>query len=168
MFNIIHYNVGFDWCSNDLYLKENIISNHLSHHYCTSAGKNFEVTDHTSKTILKPLFDIVFELFKRDYDLKDENPNYKFWSFVSNKKRNANVMHDHKKTSTANAVFYLNVPETKNEKEGGLIIKKSPSSKEIFFKPKTGDLIIFPSSYPHKPLPIYTDDYRISINMESI
>ena len=26
--------------------------------------------------------------------------------------------------------------ETKNEKEGGLIIKKSPSSKEIFLKPK--------------------------------
>lgn len=161
--------LGFDWCSDKKYLESSIISRHNIFEY-TYQRINFDIIDPKAQIILRPLFDIFFNISKEHFDLKYDTPNYKFWSYVSNKDRNVCMLHDHKNTATANGVFYLKVPECKDKEEGGLLLQKdySDSCKKNVFYDLEGCLVIFSGNLPHKPLPIYTEDYRISINMEAI
>tara|TARA_R110002020_G_scaffold493_3_gene2457 strand:+ start:1325 stop:1840 length:516 start_codon:yes stop_codon:yes gene_type:complete len=161
--------VGFDWCLNKSYLINDLIARHQTFNYRIDR-LNFDVSDNYSKILLKPIFDIFFDLSKQTFNLKQKTPNYKFWSFVSNKDRNASILHDHSNTATANGVFYLKSPKVKNLKSGGLLIKKSRYifAKKYIFPTIEGTLIIFPGDLPHRPLPISSEEYRISINMEAL
>jgi|TARA_B100000035_G_scaffold248885_1_gene217646 hypothetical protein len=161
--------VGFDWCLDKNYLVNNLIKRHQTFNYRIDR-LNFDVCDNQSKLLLKPLFDIFFDLSKQNFNLKEKTPNYKFWSFVSNKDRNASVLHDHSNTAIANGVFYLKSPKVKDPKSGGLLIKKSRSifAKKHIFPVIEGTLIIFSGDLLHKPLSVNTEEYRISINMEAL
>lgn len=162
-------NIGFNWCLDKKYLIDDLIARHQTFNYRIDR-LNFDVCDNYSKFLLKPIFDIFFDVSKENFELKERTPNYKFWSFVSNKDRNVSVLHDHSNTAKANGVFYLKTPKVKNPKSGGLLIKKSRSifAKRHIFTATEGVLIIFPGNLPHRPLPINSEEYRISINMEAM
>jgi hypothetical protein len=90
------------------------------------------------------------------------------WGYVTNKNFYKSGIHHHKRTSTINAVYYLAVPQTNTEIEGSLSFYND-SRKEIYsIKPKPGDLVMFPNYLLHQPHQSFTDDYRISVNMEII
>ena len=74
-------------------------------------------------------------------------------------------------------VIYLQVPKANNKKNGGAIefsiygydypkIKKNYPTQ--IFSPKTGSMILFPSSLYHRTIPIISDDERISLAFDII
>lgn len=86
------------------------------------------------------------------------------WANVYNGDKNNTNMHDHRPTSTINAVFYLNVPDDMQESEGALEIYNDGKIDKFF--PENCDLIIMPSWMPHRPTDHSSSQYRIAINME--
>ena len=68
-------------------------------------------------------------------------------------------------------VFYLQVPDFSNQEEGSIelglwgydypILNKSYPKKRYY--PKTGDIILFPSSLFHRTIPFHSDEERMSI-----
>ena len=69
------------------------------------------------------------------------NSSNQCWAYVNNKNFYKSRIHHHIGTSVINGVFYLNVPDD----DSGYICFYSFHNEEIFrFKPKTGDLILFP------------------------
>jgi|TARA_B100000035_G_scaffold303163_1_gene301464 predicted 2-oxoglutarate/Fe(II)-dependent dioxygenase YbiX len=161
--NIFHKNIGFDWCLNKSYIIDNIIKKHTKHQY-NSYQHNFQITDGEMKTMLIPLFNIFFSIAKEKFYLTQEEPNYKFFSYVSNKDRNVSVLHDHTRTALANGIFYINVPKG----DGGELLIRKSKYEDLIFPVLEGDLMIFHGNIKHRPLPVNTEDYRISINMEAI
>ena len=99
-------------------------------------------------------------MYKRQ-DIPDRIFN-KSWAYVSNEDRSVSFFHNHiseKVRKDISTVFYL---------------KKPPNSGDIMFllgeethihKPVEGELIIFPATYYHSPLPSKTKEYRIAINV---
>ena len=81
----------------------------------------------------------------------------------------AALYHDHRSSSVANGVFYLQTPTCAKScpEDGALLLKESWSHDEVMLHPKEGELMVFPGHYPHCPLGVETDDYRIAINIES-
>ena len=88
------------------------------------------------------------------------------WLYMSNKNYYKGGIHDHVKTSVINAVYYFSVPFTSNEKDGAIAFYNTDHKEIFFYKPKEGDLLIFPNYFLHQPLPTSSEKYRFSINME--
>ena len=84
----------------------------------------------------------------------------KTWIYVQNKKHFKSVWHTHVKTSTVNAVYYIDPPK----KGGGLNLRFS--GREIVIHPDINQLYLFPYWMEHRPLPQDEDDWRISVNIE--
>jgi hypothetical protein len=107
-----------------------------------------------------------FKIFGHFQISKRNNSNC--WAYCSNVNDYNSYWHEHKKSSTINAVYYINIPKN----SGGPLffrIPKSDNEFEIYsYSPKNYDLIIFPNYLDHKPMPPSSDDYRICINMEII
>jgi len=90
------------------------------------------------------------------------------WGYCSNSDDYNSYWHDHIKSSTINAVYYINIPPNSN---GPLFfrIPKNNNEYEIFsYHPKNYDLLIFPNYLEHKPIPPSSEEYRVCINMEII
>lgn len=90
------------------------------------------------------------------------------WGYCSNAIDYSSYWHDHKRTSTINAVYYINIPQSS---KGPLYFRvpKNNNQFEIFsYHPENYDLIIFPNYLEHKPIPPLTEEYRVCINMEII
>ena len=95
-----------------------------------------------------------------------ENNKRTCWAYITNKDFYRGGIHDHMRTSVINAVYYLQVPETKSYKEGGISFYDDANNEMFCFKPRVGDLVIFPNYLKHQPHQSHTDDFRIAINME--
>lgn len=90
------------------------------------------------------------------------------WGYCSNSNDYNSYWHDHIKSSTINAVYYINIPPNSS---GPLFfrIPKNNNEYEIFsYHPKNYDLLIFPNYLEHKPIPPSSEEYRVCINMEII
>ena len=85
--------------------------------------------------------------------------NFKLWCYYSDDKFNTGNWHNHINTATINAVLYLKVP--KNNR--GIDFRHNQTIYN--YKPKSGDLIIFPDFLDHYPYPSFHKP-RISLNLE--
>lgn len=90
------------------------------------------------------------------------NNNKKLWVYMNNKRFYKNGIHNHINTSTINAVYYLNVPDTNS----GAINFYENDKVILSYQPKEKELIIFPNYVYHEPQQSMTEEYRIGINME--
>ena len=96
----------------------------------------------------------------------DNSNSRNCWAYVNNKNFYEGCIHDHCRTSVVNSVYYLSIPETASRDEGSICFYTFQNEELFKFKPKTGDMLIFPYYFRHMPLQSHTDDYRIAINME--
>ena len=74
-------------------------------------------------------------------------------------------MHNHipeKVSKDLSTVFYIKKP-----KDSGDILFLIDGKKHIH-RPVEGELLVFPATYYHSPLPSNTKDYRIAININVI
>ena len=93
----------------------------------------------------------------------DSDNSTSVWAYVNNKDNYSTSIHNHKKTSIINGVYYLNVPDS----DSGRLVFYDDESNEIgFIQPETNDLMIFDCNVNHKPLQSISDAYRIALNME--
>lgn len=87
------------------------------------------------------------------------------WANVYNKDTFKTNAHDHIRSSSINAIYYLKMPTDIGINEGGLNLY-TPNLTVIQFQPDEGDLLIMPNHTVHEPLFHSSFNYRIAINME--
>lgn len=86
------------------------------------------------------------------------------WAYVQTHAASSNYWHNHKNTSTINAVFYWNIPA-----QGGELDLCVPQGNDITVhsvQPILDTVIIFPYWLYHRPRPQVTNETRISMNIE--
>tara|TARA_B100000029_G_C17189496_1_gene820044 strand:+ start:157 stop:735 length:579 start_codon:yes stop_codon:yes gene_type:complete len=146
-------------------VKKVIDKNYKLHFYQSkkSGGYNFPLLDDTSffNKLYDKFLDTSRELFG-EINLSPDNSST-CWAYRGNKndmgKRESNWWHNHEKTSTINAVYYLQVYN-----DGVSFI--GLDGKIFDYLPKNNELIIFPADLVHSPQPNTLQKYRYSVNME--
>jgi hypothetical protein len=58
------------------------------------------------------------------------------------------------------------MPETENYKDGSIAFYDNTNTEIWSYKTRENDLILFPNYLRHQPLPVNSESYRFSINME--
>ena len=170
--------LGFDWCKDYSYVKETIIREHEKYKYPPSEH-NFRIRDWDCIKLLLPLYHIFYEQIIADFTYPDYSDNtvakFHFYAYVMNNKRweekyMPKLWHDHTKSScAANGVFYFHTPTCPKScpDDGALLVKESWDHPEVMIHPEAGELITMPGTYPHCPIGVETDEYRIAINIEA-
>lgn len=103
------------------------------------------------------------ELFG-NFEILSSN-NQMCWSYASNKfDHGPGNIHNHLNSSTINSVYYLNVPQSATIKNGSITFFMN--QENFSYRPKNGDLLLFPNYLNHKINFLDDEEYRISINME--
>jgi hypothetical protein len=128
------------------------------------------IVEHDYNNFLKKLYNnfliSCFKIFD-NFEISKRNSS-NCWAYCSNANDYNSYWHDHKRSSTINSVYYINIPKD----SGGPLFFRIPKNNNEFeiysYFPKNYDLIIFPDYLEHKPMPPSSDDYRICINMEII
>ena len=141
----------------------NILRDHSRFGY--EVGNSFPIAQY-----LDDLYQSFFDVADREFgpfELSSRNIRT-CWGYVTNKDFYKGGIHHHIRSSTLNAVFYLHVPETTTDREGSISFYDDARDEIFTYKPVTGDLLIFPNYLLHQPHQSFTDDFRISINMEII
>jgi hypothetical protein len=129
-------------------------------------GYTFQVEDPHGD--FKKLYDYFFKTVESVFGVIDtsvKNRNW-CWANVYNKNNFKTNLHNHIRTSSINAIYYLKLPEDMSENEGGLILVSSDDQEELLFLPEEQDLLIMPNYILHEPQQHSSLDYRIAINME--
>ena len=169
--------LGFDWCEDYYYIKETIIREHETYKYKPEYN-NFRIKDWDCVKLLLPLYHLFYEQIISDFTYSDYSDNtvasIKFYAYVTNNKRwtekyMPSLWHDHTKTHCmANGVFYFTTPTCPKScpDDGALLVKESWDHPAVKIHPEAGELIIMPGTYPHCPIGVETDEYRIAINVE--
>lgn len=145
-------------------LSQSVINAHLQRQYKT--GNNVKITfnEDLFDGIYQKVLDIADDLFGGLQLL--ENNKRTCWGYVTNKDFYRGGIHAHIRSSVINSVYYLQVPETKSYREGGISFYNGEDQEVFCYKPKVGDLLIFPNYLKHQPHQSHTEDFRIAINME--
>ena len=129
-------------------------------------GYTFQVGDPYGD--FKKLYNYFFETVTSVFgpiDIAAKNRNW-CWANVYNKNNFKTNLHNHIRTSSINAIYYLKLPKDMLENEGGLIVASSDHQEELLFLPEEQDLLIMPNYTLHEPQSHSSLDYRIAINME--
>lgn len=152
----------------DLQLPSFVVNQHDSAEYKTS--NNFALA--RSNRVLDQFLDSVYDQFLEraqtifgPFTLAPDNSRQP-WAYVTNMAHYLGGIHEHKQTSTINAVYYMWMPKTKSERDGAICFYDDQLVETYCLKPKTGDLVMFPNYLLHQPLPCPTFDYRVAINLE--
>jgi len=129
------------------------------------SGGSFLI-DEDYKNFFKNLYSKFFEFSKNLFeDFTTSDNSETCWSYASNKfDHGAGVLHNHINTSTINSVYYLNVPQSTTISEGSISFVLD--GQQFSYRPKNGDLLIFPNYLDHKINFLNDEEYRVSINME--
>lgn len=145
-------------------MAQSVIYEHAKYVY--TKGNSFPLTSNRESfdELYRKLLEISEDLFGSLRLL--ENNKRTCWAYLTNKDFYRGGIHDHMRTSIINAVYYLQVPKTKSYKEGGISFYDEGNNEVFCFKPRAGDLVIFPNYLKHQPHQSNTDDFRIAINME--
>jgi hypothetical protein len=137
--------------------------------YVYARGNNFPITpqddrDNVFDNLYQQALDRANMLFgPLELDARNSRT---CWAYLTNKDFYKGGIHDHMRTSTITAVFYVNVPETNQHQEGVLSVYDQKEVEMFTYTPVAGELIIFPNYLKHQPHQMFTDEYRVSINME--
>lgn len=166
--NSIHYtNIGTDWCEDVEGLCNKLILQHKWSKKNYSQGQYvFDIAPNNIR-YFQPLFDIVVSKVRELYPaaIIPEKFASSCWAYVSNQERSVSVLHNHipeKVSKDLSTVFYIKKP-----KDSGDILFLIDGKKHIH-RPVEGELLVFPATYYHSPLPSNTKDYRIAININVI
>ena len=129
-------------------------------------GYTFQVEDPHGD--FKKLYDYFFKTVESVFGVMDTSVKHRDWCWanVYNKDNFKTNLHNHIRTSSINAIYYLKLPKDMSENEGGLILISDVTREELLFLPDEYDLLIMPNSTYHEPQPHSSLDYRIAINME--
>ena len=119
-------------------------------------GNNYLINTKYNKKLYKILTKYCKKYLNK-FTVKDTN--FKVWCYFSDKNFNRTDWHNHINTSTINAVIFLKIPKDNL----GIDFKFNNEVKN--YKPKSGDLLIFPDYLYHYPYPSYNKP-RISLNLE--
>lgn len=122
----------------------------------TGTARNYFLNTKYAKNI----YDIFIEFCCKKlnkFQIKDKN--LKVWCYFSDKNYIKGNWHDHIGSSTIVGVLYLKIP--KKNKGIDFLIK----NKVVNYRPKEGELFIFPNYFAHYPHPSETTE-RISLNLE--
>jgi len=170
----IYYNVEFPEILETTYTidsktRQRMISTVLSQKDDISkyhGGYTFHVTDNNGdfKNLYAYLLSTVNTVFG-PLSLADRNKSW-CWANVYNRDNFKTNLHNHIKTSSINAIYYLKLPHDISGEEGGLVIAKNKMQEPILFMPDEDDLLIMPNYVYHEPQIHSSLDYRIAINME--
>lgn len=168
---MIFYNVDFPQLLETQYLldditKRRMIDTVLSQKDTANyhGGYTFHIKDKHDD--FKKLYQYFFNTVSGLFGTLNLSVRHKTWCWanVYNCNNFKTNMHDHKHSSSINAVYYLKIPTDIAPNEGGLDIKIGDTV--INFLPEEGDLIIMPSDVLHEPQSHSSDQFRIAINME--
>ena len=166
--NSIHYtNIGTDWSEDVEGLCNKLILQHKWSKKNYSQGQYvFDIAPNNIR-YFQPLFDIVVSKVRELYPaaIIPEKFASSCWAYVSNQERSVSVLHTHiseKVSKDLSTVFYIKKP-----KDSGDILFLIDGKKHIH-RPVEGELLVFPATYYHSPLPSNTKDYRIAININVI
>ena len=163
--NNIH--VGFDWADDvELLCKKLILQHKWSNKNYKRGEYVFDIAP-SNLGFFQPLFDIIKQEVITLYpkaDIPDRIFN-KSWAYVSNQDRTVSFMHNHmseKIRKDISTVFYLKKPPHSGD------IMFLLGDEEYIHTPVEGELLIFPATYYHSPLPSQTKEYRIAINVNVV
>ena len=131
------------------------------------AGFNFLIDRdyrHFFAILYNKFLKCAFEIFPGIRLLPTNSANV--WSYVSNGDDHApdDFFHNHLRSATINAVYYLNVPSSATLENGSISFLLRDNT--FAYKPNNFDLLLFPSYLDHKISYLDDSDYRVSINME--
>ena len=165
--NIISKHIGFDWADDvELLCKKLILQHKWSNKNYKRGEYVFDIAP-SNLGFFQPLFDIIKQEVITLYpkaDIPDRTYNAS-WAYVSNVDRSVTYVHNHmseKIQKDISTVFYLRKPPQSGD------IMFLLDGKEHIHKPVEGELLIFPATYYHAPLPSKTKEYRIAINVNVI
>jgi len=129
-----------------------------------NTAHNFAIIDDQGNKFFTSLYKKFYSLCKKKFVFtKSDRSIETCWSYLSDKNYFKEEWHNHLRTSTINAVYYLNIPNNDN-----VTIDFELNGNFLRHKVDNYDLLIFPDYLNHKPNRCYKDGYRISINMEII
>ena len=166
MVNIIHPFIHeYDFPYHN-YLKE--YKTEIINNYFSIKKKYPNVTDypislnHPLSILLEPKLNT---LIKENYYINEPLSKFGFRTYIQNNQNFTSVYHNHLSPSSISATFYLDPP-----KDGGEIKflvgfdEKENQSQEIFIKPKSDKVYVFPYWLFHSPTPQKDEEYRICFN----
>jgi len=90
------------------------------------------------------------------------------WLYSMNRKFYKGGIHHHINSSIVNAVYYFSIPDITDYRDSAIAFYDKNDEEFWHYKPREGDLVIFPNYLKHQPLPTKSEKFRFSINMEII
>ena len=151
-------------------------------HAATKKGSQTEQvlfdSQSTSLLLLKELIEDQIDAYRDRLPAGSREPYSLFWPpdpdlagwFVELSSGGYQEMHTHD-TAWLSGVFYLEVPEGPAESAGAIRFSLSNDRyprirsevEDLKYKPKAGDLVLFPSSLPHGTIPIGDGQCRLCV-----
>ena len=135
-------------------IKEKLIGECLTQRRFEENSGNFKL----DTIYLNKLYDLFISSAKKclnKFTLNDNN--FEIWCCITDKKFNITDWHNHRYTSTVNAVLYLDTQDK------GIDFRYD--NNEVYIKPNNDDMLIFPGALDHRLHPS-VDKERISLNLE--
>lgn len=162
------YLTSIDWCRNQNHITEHVLQRHASYPYHIHPGDASLPLEDTITQDLDHLYTLFLEHATKwlgPLEIKKNNRR-KIWAYVSRSTEFFQGVHDHSHTCEINAVYYHKIPASKSPIANCLGIYNANKELRFWYKPKEGDLIIYPGWLKHEPMPPDTNEYRIALNME--
>tara|TARA_B100001175_G_C18977576_1_gene388265 strand:- start:29 stop:544 length:516 start_codon:yes stop_codon:yes gene_type:complete len=151
--------LGFSWTDDPNLLCKKLILQHKWSSKLYKTGEYVFPISPNNKSLFEPLLDLIQITVENIYP-KIDIQSRTAWVYVSNAKRNQMTWHYH-------------MPEHVQRDISTVFYMKKPADGAIAFvdyihEPHEGELIIFPATAPHTPLPTTSDEYRIALNVNLV
>ena len=151
--------LGFSWTDDPNLLCKKLILQHKWSSKLYKTGEYVFPISPNNKSLFEPLLDLIQITVENIYP-KIDIQSRTAWVYVSNAKRNQMTWHYH-------------MPEHVQRDISTVFYMKKPTDGAIAFvdyihEPHEGELIIFPATAPHTPLPTRSDEYRIALNVNLV
>ena len=150
---------------------DSMISSVMQQNQNTSLAKgvhNFSIVDNDASDFDKlygDFLDVCFGIFP-NMQISPLNSRQTS-AYVISKDHYHSVTHNHINTAVINGVFYLSTTHSTDYRDGSISFYLDDRTTEIFcYRPRQGDLIIFPGDLYHNINPTQGSGVRISINLE--
>ncbi len=159
--------IGTDWTDDYESICNKLVTKHKWSHKRYKSGKYvFDIAPNNIR-YFQPLFDRVYHEVKGLYPRADIPEKFAsaIWAYVSNKDRSVTFLHNHMKEKIQrdiSTVYYLKKPEGSGD------IMFLVDGEKVIHTPEEGDLLVFPATMYHAPMPTECDEYRIAININVI
>lgn len=154
------YEYDFPVASMFDFYSEDIVENYFKKQQKEfAAGYSYE---YENKHLCEKVSTAFEKIINDDFEVSERLNKTKLWTYVQNDEFFNCVSHNHVRSSTINAVFYINPPE----KEGGGGLEYTIGNEVHTLYPQTNKLYVMPYWLYHRPLPQSEKKWRISVNIE--